>query len=475
MRKEMPPGSDEKTVTCRILAEFRAPQWKHFALPQRASLARMTQEQIRRPSPGIGTVAFAALCYTSPLWLGLSATMAVSHARTATMAGNVKNRAAAAGVADTLPPLVFAPVADEDNAALPYLRACEVSSRLWEQRTTSDMRQTSPNDTTASPEEAAVLDELREAARKPAFALPEKYCSRDGASDSLNAMPLMIAARQARRMLHYGQPAQAFSLACDGLRMLRHLQTAPGCWQWPAYLATNDLLWAIIEETLVQGVDASPAQLQELASCADEQLLLDYATEAILAQQYQMRRMYREFGNAPLDSGKMTFSSALQRAVLLISKISTAGRRIEANALNQTAALQASLDDIRKGRWPQPAPDVRANENTEQSWQDAPFQINDGVIKTLADCIASTRLRRIALGLFWDAHPENKSGGIKAPWRKASQISHPISGEKIRLQPRGAFQAFVVTRQSSAYSRFSDATASTEITWRVPTRIANNQ
>ncbi|MDR1011472.1 MAG: site-2 protease family protein, partial [Opitutaceae bacterium] len=71
LRKELPPGTGEKTVACSVIAALRAPGWKQFQLIQKLELARALQERIRRPKPGIGAIVFALLCYTSPLWLGV--------------------------------------------------------------------------------------------------------------------------------------------------------------------------------------------------------------------------------------------------------------------------------------------------------------------------------------------------------------------------------------------------------------------
>ena len=81
LRKELPAQAGEKTVVSRVLAALRGPEWKQFRPMQKIALAEKLQEQIRRPKTGLGTMALALLCYTSPLWLGLPAAIAATLIR----------------------------------------------------------------------------------------------------------------------------------------------------------------------------------------------------------------------------------------------------------------------------------------------------------------------------------------------------------------------------------------------------------
>lgn len=490
LRTELPPGPDEETTVRRLLAALRGPEWKILnntpnAATQRLQHARALQERVRRPQPGIGAVLFALLGYTSPLWLCLPAAFVVNYKRQADEARDAEARMDAAQFPATPALLSFSPVADADNAAIPFLEALSLHLSA-----TNIEDEEQPADPSRKADTQAIIRLLCDAARRPGFALPpeETAPSAGPANEQGSAarrpdflrqyakaeLPRLLV-NEARRLQRYNQPGESLELALDAHRLLRHLQNAPGWWSWTQHSGILASLQSLVEELSLQGAKITRTQLQLLADCTDERLLIEFATRARIAEEIEnistLRNPRRLFDSD--DDAPSRVSSFFWKVFTAMSS-----KRYYAQSLDDAIRLRDALDKIAAGQWPQykpiqdspPSGEAREKENDDTAWDGTAWTING-----LADNIAGQRLYRAGLAALWTL--ASKSSGtitqlsdIQAPWfsgDNAPPPAHPSTGATLRLETRGALTVLAL---GSIYPQYNDADTqgASDFVWRLP-------
>ncbi|WP_043584695.1 site-2 protease family protein [Geminisphaera colitermitum] len=472
LRAELPPGTDEETAVRRLLADLRGPNWKLLnsapnAPIQRLQHARALQERVRRPKSGWGAVVLALLGYTSLFWLGLPMMVVIGNLRGNTEIRAAESRADAAGLPVTKPRPTFALVADADNAALPLLRTRNLAPRLWADETGTPEAETEAKQ---QADNKNTIDLLREAARLPRFALPPAELDHSSYPITVTLQLLQTKVADLQR---YNQPDDALALAIDGLRVLRHLQTAPGWWSWSQHTGASSRLWRQVEDLLAQGASVSKDQLQQLATCANEQALIDFAAQAIFAEKIAHIALWRDKSTNDADDTTPTLSGGgIWRVFAWMYEFSPTNKRERARSLDDAIRLRGTLAEISAGRWTPKPPQTTGDTNDTEEWDSHTWTLDN-----LADTVARQRLYRAALAAHWTMktkatpNPPATLDDIRAPWlpsgTTATAITHPVTGAPLRLEQRGKSPVLVLASLHLDYT-LHNSDAKPELVWRLP-------
>lgn len=68
VQPQLAAGFDEEMVVRPLLLRIRAPDWANVSTLQRLASVQHLQRVLRMPKPGFGTLCFAAIGFTAPLW-----------------------------------------------------------------------------------------------------------------------------------------------------------------------------------------------------------------------------------------------------------------------------------------------------------------------------------------------------------------------------------------------------------------------
>jgi Zn-dependent protease len=447
IRAEFPDGGDEEPIVRRLLAEFRAPQWKKTTPPQRLTLVHGLQNLLRMPRPGFGTMCFAVAGFTAPLWLGAPLAVWASLHRAQGQVRQAEAKAEAAGLLPLAPSVAVQPatIPDENNAAVPYAKAQALAEA------TDDEEASPPSD----PKRAAdIVALLRAAARKPAF-VPVQMPAMDRHDlPGINRRGQLVSylTTAAEERLRYGESTEALAMAGDALRLTRLLQTVPGWLNWNQHNIYCGAAWNTIEQALVAGVKLTPAEAAELRGFCDERAEVDYAVAAIPQGLLEQTRWFEDNADSEA-SARVPRSVGVLAAIL---RLSPSAARMRAEAIEAAVVAHDYLLRIQRGEWPElksadPSPD-----------RDARM-----MVATLGDLLAREREARVALALIERRQRGLPEAGLDGLVADQAELRHPLTGETMRLARRGAVD--VLTLASSTTREFGAAGLKVELLWRVPT------
>lgn len=458
MREEFPQGGEEEPIVRRLLEHVREPEWAKVSSSQRLQLVRGLQLALRMPPAGIGTLVFALITFTSPLWLGAPlAFWSVIRSGEAKVRHAVA-RAEEAGVRPLRPPAPPAGLAPEDNAAIDVAKAEKIigASRHFLAEETGDEKEDAPADA-----DTDVVALLRAAAHKKVFA-PEPRAKAAGKNALLNSYSRTAALHHLRQAaqerVRYQEPLEAIAIDLDALRLLRLMQQSPGALDWPSYHVLAGSCWLGIEEALSSGVAPSPELVGQLRDLSAEQPVIDFAATAIPASLLAQgsNKALEESGEEGDETGWL----------VTLMRLNPYWTKVQVQTIDQAVVAQEQLRQIKQGKWPAPTK-VEIKEDSEAL--SAAFV--EQPVAQLADLLAIQRQLRTALRITELRQRGSKDIKLDSLGTDPTDLNHPFTGEKMRLTRRGALDVLAFNSSFQEAWREDERSEETDLHWRVPVEL----
>ena len=437
VQREFPEGGDEQTVVRRLLVGLRAPRWKNVAMVQRLQLARALQNVLRMPRPGVGTMAFAVVGYTAPLWAGVPLAVWAVFRRGEAQVAKAEASARSAGLFDARPMRAAASVSDEDNAALPYAQAESLMRAAFKNQA-------------ADGDSDQLIDLLRRAAQKKTFvpAAPEPAKPERRWLGGLgNTLVLGQLTKAADERLRFREPVAAAEFALDALRLVRLLDEGERDWSWREHQQVTDEAWRIIEGVFGAGTPLPVELLARMRTLIDEQHEVAFAAAAIPRDALRELRVLAE---AARESDGHGFKHGLWVAA---AELYARGAGYRAEFINNAVTTHRHLQEVVKGRWP-----VASEEAAGEDGQN--FQV-----RQVANLVARLRQARAAI-----AFAERKQGGaagvrLEALGLEHAWLQHPATRQPLRLERRGSLEVLAFAPHGAKALNESD---DHHLVWRLP-------
>lgn len=450
LRREMPTEASEETVVRALLARMRDGGWKAVKAVQRTALARAYQETVRRPRPRIGTMILAAAAYASPVWLGLPLMWMALVVKTAREMNGAEAREIAAGLhAPTIREGTKIAVAEEDNAALPLLKAVELIRK-------EDGATVALAAERGAPEMVALV---REAAKRPAAAWPTVDSAKRAKQRGAFMVMMTQVAGEASNLVKFRSADEALVLAVDGLLAERHLRMAPE-WTWGEHSAVQNQLWAVVEEAMAAGAKVTNAVQGALEKAGNEEEMLAFARVALVAQQVETLRLLRSVTSELGEGLEGVEVPASARVLELFAMMDPSRAKTHAEFLEGTVRLQAHLRALRGEVWPPMASKPRTEDAAEE--ERAPSADMSGFqLAMLAQNVARVRQAKVAMGLA--ARDTAEAEGRGAATSHVRMPKHPLTGEELKRRREGAMEVLV-------FAAPKENPLARELVWRLPVR-----
>jgi Zn-dependent protease len=447
LRRELAADATEEAAVRAILPKLRTPAWKAATTGQRIMLARTLQNTARRQRPGWGTMAFAAVGYTSVLWLGLPLALVIGNMRGRSAVEAAEARAATAGVALVAPsPVTLLAVSDEENAAVPFYEAIAGMGAIA--NVFAETGQPTPVKSRRGEEVVALL---RAAGRRPVAVWdPKAPQTRNAWARSLAFSRLSEACEEQMRQR---MPGEALAIAIDGLKLERHLWRSPE-WGWSEHLLAQKQLWTAVEEALSGGAPLTHEAAEEINTASDERAEIEFVRHGIMADQLARLRILREGYEMP--EGAEGLGSSL-RFFRLLELLNPSRNRQHAEQIDQVVQLRDQLSKVGTPGWT--LPELKAD----------PAAVNGFALYQAADHLAFLRLARVGAAVCREVKEgkfPNDLGEIRGEELRKF-LAHPVSGRAMEWRKLGAaevlvFPAIAVMEEMEPEAR--------EIQWRLPER-----
>jgi Zn-dependent protease len=448
VREEFPAGGEEEPVVRSVLAHLRAPEWAKTRMSQRLQLVRGLQNTLRMPRPGFGTLCFAALGFTAPLWLGFPLLVWAGFRQAEAQVQRAEARALAAGFSAEPAPL-RASLTPERNAAVPMAQAAALIE----------------NHNSAKPLPAAQQSEalkfLPDAAQRSSYerlpeTRPQTKWRRFADGGRAEAITNELLCSVALEKLRYREPLEAVALAIDGLRLLRLMESAPETLSWDLHASQAARCWRIVEEATAAGAVLSAETIAELRRLADDESAINAAAvaipEGLWRMAYQMQHL-DPAENPEEQGGSFRLLTYLQRANPVLTEF-------RAQAFDQAVEAKARLQQVRVGSWPsrdpQPGSMTAAADNL--------------ILHQLGNHIARLRMARVALAAMEVRRRSGVVDSIDALGVDPAQGVHPFTRASITLQRRGALLVLEFSgEQETDFDESGEETEVRPLSWRIPT------
>jgi Zn-dependent protease len=440
VRNEFPDGGDEEPIVRRLLEHMREPEWKKTPMSQRLGVVQGMQQVLRMSRPGFGTVCFAILGYTAPLWMGAPLAVWAAMRKGEAQVRRAEVRATAAGLMEPVTSPQIAEIAPSENAGVQYAKAEALAGD-------GSMRRS------VGSHEAEVVALLREAAHMRIFipipVTERATAGRMGVFAGFGHGGLVIHLTSAAdETLRVQQPMEALALAIDALRLVRLMDTAPGWYSWEMHQVSVSAAWTTVEAVLASGVKLPQAMLAELRALTDEGAVISFA--AVAMPQGMLRQVH------VMDDYALRLGGSRSRWVLVaLEKFNPASATLKADTINRAVEVQGYLQSIQRGEWPKFVVDSKNS---------------DGAIVTIAglsDVLARLRQARVALALV-ERRQRGQNPARDQAWEaEVANTQHPFTREPMRFTRQGSLD--VLTFSAATVRLWGDElNGDGDITWRVP-------